>query len=127
MSRNDCTAAAIAAQTMEQLEALTLAQLEITKVLAGIRTASQAGHHWLRLSNPQALAWEETKAWRGLLRRLAELGYLVRMETVMPVVGEDEERRRVELIIGWGARAKLHGMAEPLTLLPKRERLPAPE
>lgn len=120
MSRHDATAAGMAAVAQAAREALAAKLFDVPTVLAAIEAASAQGRTWLRLTNKHRIELDGTKAWRRLLRRLDELGYVARREWIMPLPGEDEELKRSELVIGWGM-AKAVGMAKPLTMLPKPE------
>lgn len=102
MSGRSITAAAMTAAAATAREALADQLFDVATVLAAIETASGQGRTWLRLRNPQRIELDNTKAWRRLLRRLDELGYVARREWIMPLPGEDEELRHSELVIGWG-------------------------
>jgi hypothetical protein len=115
MSGRSATAAVMAAQAAEARESLAAVMCDPVKVVAAIETAAGQGRTWLRLANPDKLNLDDTKAWRRLLRRLAELDYVARLDWVMPVPGEDEELKHSVLVIGWGPIGV--GMRSPLELL----------
>jgi hypothetical protein len=116
MSRQDTTAAGMAAAAETAREALAAELFDLGNVLAAVEAASGQGRTWLRLRNPHRIELDGTKAWRRLLRRLDELGYLARLEWIMPLAGEDEELKHSDLVIGWGV-VNTVGMVKPAMLL----------
>lgn len=119
MSQRSATAVTMAARAADALEAMAADICDPAKVVAAIEAAAGQGRTWLRLANLEKLNLDDTKAWRRLLRRLAELGYVARLDWVMPLPGEDEELKHSVLVIGWGPIGV--GMRSPLELLTKGE------
>ncbi|NKB15985.1 MAG: hypothetical protein HC774_02225 [Sphingomonadales bacterium] len=106
----------MAALAASAREAIAARIFDVALVLAAIEAESQQGRFWLRLRNPHRIEFNGTKAWRRLLRRLDELGYVARLEWIMPLPGEDEELKHNELVIGWGTVTAV-GMVKPQLLL----------
>ncbi|MEQ1695248.1 MAG: hypothetical protein ABL901_05335 [Hyphomicrobiaceae bacterium] len=119
MSQRDTTAAGMAAVADAAREALAGELFDVPAVLSAIEAASRQGRTWLRLVNKHRIEFDGAKAWRRLLRRLDELGYVARREWIMPLPGEDEELKHSELVIGWGALNTV-GMVNPQMLLAAR-------
>ena len=116
MSQRDVTAAGMAAAAQAARELVAAELFDVGAVLAAIEAASGQGRTWLRLRNPHRIELDGTKAWRRLLRRLDELGYVARREWIMPLPGEDEELKHTELVVGWSGTTAV-GFEKPLNLM----------
>lgn len=114
MTTREASAQAMVQRAKDARESLAGALFEPGAVLTAIEAASEKGRTWLRLGNKQNLT--DTKAWRRLLHRLTELGYVARIEWVMPLPGEDEEAKHAQLVIGWGP-SNVVGMVSPASLI----------